>query len=118
MNNDNGMARAQAQYDAQLPPDNEADDCPKCDGEGTFPESNCCGAEMDVDTEICLKCKEHCDKTKCENCDGTGVIDMSAERAEAYEEWQERKADEARDESIEKCGSDIDKFIDKHGGER
>jgi RecJ-like exonuclease len=113
---DNGFARAQREYDNQLPPDNELDDCPKCDGEGTIEQSNCCGATI-LDIDICSKCKEHCDKDKCEHCDGTGVVDMSAERAKAYAEWQERKADEARDESIEKCGSNIDRFIDKHGGE-
>ena len=110
-NYDNGMARAQAQYDAQLPPDNEVDDCPECDGTGKLQQSNCCGAQVDEDILICSSCKEHCDLDKCENCDGTGVIDMSAERQAAYEEWQERKADEARDESVEKIGSDTDRFL-------
>ena len=108
--NDNGMAKAQARYDAQLPPDNEADDCPECDGEGTIEQSNCFGATI-LDIDLCSDCKEHCDKDKCEECDGTGVVDMSAEKEKAYEEWLERKADEARDESVEKIGSDTDRFL-------
>ena len=40
MTNDPGFARAQAQYDAQMPP--EPDECPVCDG-----------AEFDEDKQNC-----------------------------------------------------------------
>ena len=53
---DNGMARAQQQYDNQLPPEDE-------EGDGDYKEEN-------------------------------------ASRAEAYEEWLEKKADMSREESL------------------
>jgi DnaJ-class molecular chaperone len=89
MNNDNGFDRAQAQYDAQMPPEDNRIECPDCEETGK------------VDGEVCPR------------CGGDGYID-DTNKAEAYEEWMERKADEARDEqAIEhgKIGSDTDKFL-------
>ena len=39
--------------------------------------SNCCGAPVSYDSDICSDCKEHCaiEKT-CNTCDGTGVVDI------------------------------------------
>lgn len=40
-------------------------------GEGV---SNCCGAEMYADYDICPDCKEHCDtEIDCSACDGQGI---------------------------------------------
>lgn len=36
--------------------------------------SNCCGAKVDYDSDICSDCKEHCSIT-CELCDGEGYVD-------------------------------------------
>lgn len=52
------------------------DVCPDCDGEGTIPESNCCGAVI-ICGDLCGKCKEHCEPCKCETCDGDGEVDTS-----------------------------------------
>lgn len=39
--------------------------------------SNCCGAPIEDDTDICTDCHEHCGGGKvCELCDGTGKIDI------------------------------------------
>jgi RecJ-like exonuclease len=38
--------------------------------------SNCCGATVYEDTDICSDCKEHCAiMDACEDCDGTGEVD-------------------------------------------
>lgn len=93
--------RAQRQYDAQLPPeDDEVDDCEVCECTGKINESNCCGMPMDTDTMMCLKCHEHCVKADCEECKGTGIINLTAQRQEAIEDYMERKAEEARDERL------------------
>ena len=86
MSNDNGMARAQREYDNMLPPEDNRIECPDCEETGR------------VDGEICPR------------CDGDGYIDNTGKQ-EAYEEYLERKADEARDESIEKIGSNTDRFL-------
>ena len=45
-------------------------------------------------------------------CEGTGNINIEKEKQQAYEEWLERKADEARDEIEDrKIGSDLDRFL-------
>jgi DnaJ-class molecular chaperone len=39
--------------------------------------SNCCGAPVYDDSDICSDCKEHCGlETYCPDCDGTGKIDV------------------------------------------
>jgi len=118
-NNDNGFNKAQREYDNMLPPDDgEGDDeCPDCEGSGELQQSNCCGDEtVDSDILICPSCKEHCELDKCERCDGTGHLNVAKERQEAYEEYMEKKADEARDElpDISHGGSDIDRLLDHH----
>lgn len=121
-NYDNGFARAQREYDNQMPPEDDCEECPDCEGEGTILLSNCCGAEMDEDTLMCSKCHDHCDKSVCETCDGTGQIDIKAAKAEAYQEYLENKADEARHEQAMeemnsnaqyKIGSNIDSLLDR-----
>ena len=38
--------------------------------------SNCCGATVYENTDICSDCKEHCQVfDACEDCDGTGEVD-------------------------------------------
>lgn len=56
------------------------DECPDCEGAGTIPESNCCGATIIENTDICSKCKEHCEPQKCETCKGDGELDVSKKR--------------------------------------
>ena len=48
-------------------------DCPDCNGEGTFNESECCGASIKW-TDICEDCLEHCDESECETCGGAGEV--------------------------------------------
>ena len=108
MNNDNGFARAQAQYDAQMPPeDPEVEDCPECDGEGACHISNCCGATI-FEPDICSECKEHCDEEVCGTCDGKGEVPIPSKR-EIADEKAERKAEEYRDEPR-------DRFFDEGKG--
>ncbi|MGV8130500.1 MAG: hypothetical protein ACP5N7_00180 [Candidatus Pacearchaeota archaeon] len=39
--------------------------------------SNCCGAKVEYDSDICSECKEHCSITEsCKVCDGVGTIDV------------------------------------------
>ena len=44
--------------------------------------SNCCGAAVYDDSDICTDCKEHCEvMTECPDCDGAGyktVMDMDS----------------------------------------
>jgi len=112
---DNGYKEAQRQYDNQMPPENESNTCPDCEGEGKINQSDCCGAEI-LGEDICADCKEHCSETICDECDGTGEIDAKSSKAEAYQEYLERKADEAREElpDIAHGGSDIDKLLNKY----
>jgi hypothetical protein len=37
--------------------------------------SNCCGASIYSDTDICSDCKEHCSEV-CEVCNGTGIVEI------------------------------------------
>ena len=37
--------------------------------------SNCCGAKVDYDSDICQDCGEHCAVT-CPECYGDGVVDV------------------------------------------
>ena len=112
-NYDNGYLKAQREYDNQLPPEAPDDvECPDCEGTGKLQQSNCCGANVDSDILICSDCKEHCDLDECERCEGTGNVNIEKEKQQAYEEWLERKADEARDEIEDrKIGSDLDRFL-------
>lgn len=48
--------------------------CPDCLGD-TLITSNCCGAGIYEETDICMDCKEHCEPSFCETCDGKGLID-------------------------------------------
>ena len=72
------------------------DTCPDCEGE-PLDESNCCGAKI-ILGDICSKCHEHCEPAKCETCEGTGEVDMDAQKAQAREDAEESKADMERDE--------------------
>lgn len=100
MNNDNGYSKAQREYDNQLPPSDNTEDCLDCEGAGVI--------EIEEDGNLV--------EIPCDTCDGTGQIDIEESKREAYEEWLENKADEARYEQSQdqKIGSDIDKFTDKH----
>lgn len=121
-NYDNGFARAQRAYDNQMPPEDDNVDCPDCDGSGKVDLSNCCGADVDSDILICSKCHEHCDLSDCDTCEGTGQVSAKNERAKAYEEYLENKADQARDDRLMeesqsgagKVGSNTAAFLDKH----
>jgi len=109
---DNGFDRAQAQYDAMMPPEDNRVECPDCEETGKVGESNCCGAPI-LMGDLCAECKEHCEEADCPRCNGDGYIDGEGEKREAYEEWLEKKADEARDETLSdtKVGSDLDRFL-------
>ena len=54
--------------------------CPSCDGEGTLPFSECCGAYMSrwPDSDICPDCGEHSGAQPCDVCDGRGEVDPVA----------------------------------------
>ena len=60
---------------------------PYDDGYGYNMISNCCGAMVYDDTDICSECKEHCEPTE--------DYEYEAAQREAYEEMQ---ADAERDE--------------------
>lgn len=46
--------------------------------------SNCCGKEVkETETDICPKCKEHCELIEvCDECGGEGVIEQNVWRGE------------------------------------
>lgn len=74
---DASYLRAQRQYDAQLPDcGGDLDECPTCAGEGTI---NDCGNH------------------ECDRCNGSGQIDLEAEKAARREAYFEDKADSERD---------------------
>ena len=73
------------------------EDCPDCEGDGKVNQSDCCGAEI-LGEDICSDCKEHCEKAKCEECDGTGKIDVEARKAAAKEEARIERYESRRDE--------------------
>jgi hypothetical protein len=115
--------RAQRAYDKMEPPaGDEYDECPFCEGTGYTSYSNCCNAVV-INSDICSKCKEHCDYDECDRCFGKGELNMTAylaaEKRQAYENWLENKADEAREERMielgnqQKIGSNLDKFLGK-----
>ena len=118
-NNDNGYLKAQRAYDNQLPPEgDEYEDCSTCEGTGTFEYSNCCGANI-IMGDICEKCKEHCNKELCDQCEGTGQTNSTLKAMEMREEYLERKAEEAREEqSLEmpKYPHNIDINSDRYSG--
>lgn len=114
----NGFSKAQREYENQLPPEGP-NSCQDCDGTGKVSLSNCCGADVDDDILICPACKEHCDVSDCDTCDGTGLDQSAIKQQEAYEEYLENKAEEHRldrlmeqDQSVQKVGSDIDRFLE------
>jgi DnaJ-class molecular chaperone len=44
---------------------------------GSHGESNCCGAPVYDDTDICSECKEHCSVIyTCPECFGNGKVDI------------------------------------------
>lgn len=69
---DNGFARAQRDYDRQLPPGSDEVECPACDGEKTIPCSNCC--ESEIRNGHCMECGKTCGYASCSTCDGTGLV--------------------------------------------
>ena len=48
-------------------------DCPECEGVGHFLLSDCCGAEIVEDMDICTQCRDHCGVSECDECNGTGL---------------------------------------------
>lgn len=48
-------------------------DCPDCDGNGHFDDSECCGDKLFLG--ICMGCKEHAEPSICEYCKGNGEIE-------------------------------------------
>lgn len=94
---DDGYLRAQRAYDAQTPDEDEYDVCPHCDGEKTINSSNCCGMPIYDSTDICTRCKEHCEPEKCPTCEGEGEVNMTRVKAERRLEAEEHKADIERD---------------------
>ena len=56
------------------------DDINGFDDLSTHGESNCCGAPVYDDSDICTECKEHCSvEIVCPDCDGTGEMDARDE---------------------------------------
>jgi len=55
-------------------------DCPDCGGNGCTGVSNCCGAMIYDDTDICSDCHEHSDD-ECETCSGTGKVELKLQEA-------------------------------------
>ena len=50
-------------------------ECELCHGIGSDENiSECCGATRDVDTGLCLDCREHCGSSICPECNGMGII--------------------------------------------
>lgn len=95
------------------------DVCPDCDGEGHTVESNCCGAGFSEpgwpDNDICERCHDHAEPCECERCNGTGSINVEAEREQRKAEAEEAKADMARDDAaLGHPGSDVDRYLDRH----
>jgi DnaJ-class molecular chaperone len=85
-NNDESYLKAQRAYDNQLPPEYDTIECEDCDGTGTVPLSNCCGADVDTDILICSDCKEHCDISECDTCAGNGYVTKKTKK-QLKAEW-------------------------------
>jgi RecJ-like exonuclease len=83
-NHDNGYAKAQQDYDRQMPKEEGMIVCNDCKGTGVI--------EHD----------EEGNPVVCDKCDGTGEVSELVERAEMEEEYWERKMDEERDERRER----------------
>ncbi|MEI6197138.1 MAG: hypothetical protein WCS42_22710 [Verrucomicrobiota bacterium] len=75
------FARAQAQYDAQMPPDDDGAECEKCEGTGKVFDDGAADA-------VAINCPD---------CDGEGVVYPPSQQ-EIADERAERRADERRDE--------------------
>lgn len=69
-------------------------DCPNGCSKDMMPQSNCCGANIDTDTLICLECHEHSDIEVCELCDNTGEVEMTEEE---HDDYIESKREDLRD---------------------
>lgn len=69
--------------------------CPDCNGEGSFDESDCCGAPIKW-SDICTDCKEHCSPAVCSTCNGEGEIPITDEYLEDLKE--QSKIDDYEDE--------------------
>lgn len=76
--------RAQRQYDAQLPDDTDCPDCDDCEGTGKVFDDGAPDAQP----------------ITCPKCNGSGQADVAKLRAEAQQEYWERKIDEDRDRDI------------------
>ena len=102
-NNDNGYIKAQRAYDNQLPPDDDWEDCDECGGTGKLPDP----ADLEGD------------EIECPSCEGKKGISPSEARREAYEDYLERKAEEARDEElIERHNNKLDLNSKDYSAER
>ena len=73
--------------------------CPECKGEKTLPHSNCCGAGMYDDSDLCTSCNEHCIKSDCETCLGSGKIPKEDDDFTDAQDKELDNADEKYDES-------------------
>lgn len=65
---------AGAENDPNAPWNQKDNECPDCEGAKKVCVSDCCGEDFDEDTGICPYCKEHCNKSDCETCDGQGHL--------------------------------------------
>jgi len=54
--------------------------CPDCNGKGCFEDiSVCCGGILDTDTQLCHTCHDHSAPMECDNCGGTGKVEILAD---------------------------------------
>lgn len=79
MNHDNGMARAQREYDRQEPPEPNYTDCEQCEGKGKLlvdgeKVTACCLVEFIDGINVCSKCGEETQAEDCHECEGTGRV--------------------------------------------
>ena len=62
-----------------IPDDLGEKDCPDCDGQGYYNDSECCNAK--IIHGICSECGEHTTESICERCEGTGKIPRTEQDA-------------------------------------
>lgn len=77
-------------------------DCDWCEGTGEVFEGTCCGDDYVVMEDLCPTCYEHqgdLDNIPCDNCGGTGQIDVpeTAEEERKMEEEKIQRRKESRE---------------------